>query len=131
MRACAICGADLDALGKRPDAETCGGACRAQKSRRDRGVRYVAKTHSAPRTPQDGALERLKPSARRVLRALTAAGAHGLTTHQLCQPDVGGLRFGARIDEIRKAGLAVGCVRERAASSRYTLLAREYQEQAA
>lgn len=122
MRRCVICKTDLDQLGKKEGALTCGGACRAEKSRRDRGVRYVAKAHSAPRNAPDAELERLKPSARRVLRALAAAGEHGLTTHQLCQLEIGGLRFGARIDEIRAAGLTVTCVRERRASSRYRLV---------
>ena len=35
-RLCEVCRADLDELGKRPQALTCGGACRAEKSRRQR-----------------------------------------------------------------------------------------------
>lgn len=35
-RECEVCKADLDKLGKRSSAKVCGGACRAEKSRRKR-----------------------------------------------------------------------------------------------
>jgi hypothetical protein len=63
----------------------------------------------------------MRPSARRVLRALEAAGGRGATTHDLCQPDVGGIRFGARIKELRDEGYEIRRVEERAGSHRYTL----------
>lgn len=43
----------------------------------------------------------------RVLTALVAAGDRGLTNVQLCHPDVGGNRFGARIKELRDAGIPI------------------------
>lgn len=67
----------------------------------------------------------LKPSARRVLAALQAAGTRGATTHELCQPHVGGTRFGARINDLRQAGYVIVEHRERRGSSRYTLVAPE------
>lgn len=50
-----MCSADLDALGKRPDAETCGAACRRERSRR---------RHAARNAPVGGGTR-----ARRVRRA--------------------------------------------------------------
>jgi hypothetical protein len=64
----------------------------------------------------------LKPSARRVLSALQAAGTAGATTHELGQAHVGGFRFGARVHELRDAGYRIVERRERAGSSRYTLI---------
>jgi hypothetical protein len=64
----------------------------------------------------------LKPSARRVLSALQAAGTRGATTHELGQAHVGGFRFGARIHELRDADYVIVERRERRGSSRYTLV---------
>lgn len=62
----------------------------------------------------------MKPSTRRVLDRLRQGPA---TTAQLCQPDVGGLRFGARLLELREVGF--GVAEERlplpTRGSRYTL----------
>lgn len=66
-------------------------------------------------------LERLKPSARRVVRALMAAGGRGATTAELGQPAVGGMRFGARIREARQAGFEIDKRCERPGSYRYWL----------
>lgn len=66
-------------------------------------------------------LSSLKPSARRVLYALRAAGQKGATTGELAQPDCGGTRFGARIDELRKAGCVVFRVQLQPGRWRYWL----------
>jgi hypothetical protein len=63
----------------------------------------------------------LKPGAMRVLKALTDAGENGCTTHALCQPDVGGLRFGARLGEIRAEGYTVKTKYLRPGSHLYVL----------
>lgn len=76
------------------------------------------------------AIDQLKPSARRVLRLLDAAGDAGQTTHDLCQPQAGGIRFSARVAELRDAGLMIAQHRVRNGSHRYWL-ARESMERAA
>ena len=63
----------------------------------------------------------MKPSARRVLLELRAAGGRGATTADLCVPEVGGARFGARILELRQLGCVIENVRERQGSDRYWL----------
>lgn len=63
----------------------------------------------------------MRPSARRVLQALEAAGGRGATTRELCQPHTGGIRFSARIKELRDEGYEIRRVEERAGSHRYTL----------
>jgi hypothetical protein len=60
----------------------------------------------------------LKPGAVRVLHALHNAGPRGATTHALCQPDVGGTRFGARVHELRGLGLVITVRQERPGSYR-------------
>lgn len=57
----------------------------------------------------------------RVLEALRAAGARGCTTAELCQPAVGGERFGARVHELRGEGYEIVERRVRAGSSLYVL----------
>jgi hypothetical protein len=47
---------------------------------------------------------RMKPSALAVLNRLRKGPA---TTHDLCQPDVGGIRFSARIKELRDLGFVI------------------------
>lgn len=69
------------------------------------------------------AIGAVKPSARRVLAALEQAGPAGCTTHALCQPEIAGIRFGARIHELRQAGYRIQCSPVRAGSSRYVLIA--------
>jgi hypothetical protein len=46
----------------------------------------------------------VKPSARRVLDRLRAADGAWVSGLTLYTPDVGGLRFGGRIEELRKLG---------------------------
>ena len=66
----------------------------------------------------------MKPSCARVLRTLQDAGDRGATTAELCQPDVGGVRFAARIHELRHLhGHEIHESRVRQGSSRYTLAA--------
>jgi hypothetical protein len=72
----------------------------------------------------------LKPSAKRVLSALQAAGSRGATTHELGQSDVGGFRFSARVHELRAAGFTILERYERAGSHRYTLVAQAESEAA-
>lgn len=55
----------------------------------------------------------------RVLAALRHGPA---TTAQLCQPDCGGVRFGARIMELRDEGHVILEQRQRPGSSLYTLV---------
>lgn len=61
---------------------------------------------------------RLKPSARRVLNALRTGPK---TTAQLCQPDIGGVRFGARVAELRALRYVIAEQRVRQGSSLYEL----------
>jgi hypothetical protein len=63
----------------------------------------------------------LTPTAQRVLAALQEAGKYGRATNQLCQPDVGGVRFGARILDLRRAGYLIREERIRTGQSRYVL----------
>ena len=63
----------------------------------------------------------LTPSARRLLAALQDAGDKGLSTSQLCQPALGGVRFGARVHDLRQAGYRISETRVRQGSSRYVL----------
>lgn len=63
----------------------------------------------------------MKPVTAQVLRALRSAGSRGACTAELCQPAVGGARFGARILELRDAGCQIDGRRERAGSHRYWL----------
>jgi len=56
----------------------------------------------------------MSPTCRRILAALEHAGPRGLTTAQLCQPEAGGVRFSARVMELREAGYEIDdrCVRK-------------------
>ena len=56
-------------------------------------------------------------------RVLAALQAGPQTTGMLCQPDVGGVRFGARLMELRDEGHRILERRLRAGSSLYTLVA--------
>lgn len=69
-----------------------------------------------------GEPSKLKPSALRTLRVLNAAGTRGATTAQLCQSEIGGARFGARIRELRLLGYEIHNHRERPGSERYVLV---------
>jgi hypothetical protein len=66
-------------------------------------------------------LSDLKPSARRVLYALRAAGKKGATTGDLCSPEVGGKGFSGRVLELREAGCVVFRVQIRPGWWRYWL----------
>lgn len=63
----------------------------------------------------------MKPSTRRVLASLREGGERGRTTAELCQPDVGGVRFSARIQELRDAGHVISKCQVRQGSWRYWL----------
>jgi hypothetical protein len=71
----------------------------------------------------------LKPSARRTLYALRQAGQKGATTGELCQPDVGGIRFGARVQELRDMGCVVYRVQLRPGRWRYWLTVDAFEAQ--
>jgi hypothetical protein len=58
----------------------------------------------------------------RVLRALERAGDHGLPTAVLCQPHIGGTRFGGRVHELRQEGHQIRCRYLRPGSHLYTLV---------
>ena len=125
MRRCKGCPASLE--GERPNKVWCTEACRVAA---DRASKAVLNPHGEP--IQLPGLPRLAPSARRVLVALRNAGDRGATTAQLCQPGVGGCRFGARIMELRDVGLTITAVQERPGSFRYRLVgAADRQEVAA
>lgn len=57
-----------------------------------------------------------------VLEALRDAGPQGCTTGQLCQPDCGGVRFSARIMELREAGAVISATPIRRGAHRYILI---------
>lgn len=68
----------------------------------------------------------------RILHALQRAGSRGCTTAELCQPDLGGVRFGARIKELRDDGHTIVEQIVRKGSHRYVLVAdKPAREQAA
>jgi hypothetical protein len=62
----------------------------------------------------------VKPSSERVLEYLRTHGGRA-TTRELCQPEVGGVRFGARLAEIRAEGAVIDGKRLRPGSYLYTL----------
>jgi hypothetical protein len=66
----------------------------------------------------------MKPSTQRVFDAFRKAPGRKLTTHQLCQADVGGVRFGARLNELRKLGCDIKS--ERGGASSFTYILRSY-----
>ena len=67
-------------------------------------------------------MTRRPPRRELVLRELRRAGRNGATTAQLCHPQVGGVRFSARIEELRKAGFVITQRYERPGSHRYVLV---------
>jgi hypothetical protein len=124
MRRCRGCTASLE--GRRPNAVWCSETCRIARWRETKAVQNpFGDPGQLPGTP------RLKPSARRVLTALRNAGPRGLTTAQLCQPGVGGVRFSARIMELRDVGLTITSKQERSGSYRYKLTGAAREEAAA
>lgn len=74
-------------------------------------------------------LRLLKPSARRTLYALRAAGNTGVLNGTLCQPDVGGGRFGARIHELRESGCVIYRAELRPGRYRYWLVKDPFEAQ--
>ena len=72
----------------------------------------------------------LKPSTLRVLQALRDASPNGLTTNELCQPEHGGVRFGARIEELRDKGYVIETERIRNNSHRYRLVENQQLQEA-
>lgn len=117
-RACAVC--DGPILGRRESALYCSDACSMVAYRARRSVAAGAAGEapvSLTRLPPG-----LKPTTRRVLRALIAAGGRGATTHELCQPQVGGTRFGGRLHELRELGFVIARRQERAGRWRYWLV---------
>jgi len=85
-------------------------------SRRRRVSRLTAiETRTAQLPP-------MRPSTRRILKALLAVGGAGATTRELAQPDVGGIRLSARVFELRELGFRIEVRQERPGSHRYTLL---------
>ncbi len=117
MRRCRGCPASLE--GRRPNVVWCSEKCRIDSWR---AAKAVANPFGDP--AHLPGLPKLKPSARRVLVALTNAGAQGCTTAQLCQPGTGGVRFSSRILELREAGFTITTTPERPGSSRYRLVTR-------
>lgn len=58
----------------------------------------------------------------RILTALKDAGPSGLLTANLCQPEIGGVRFSARLLELRDEGWEIREERVRQGSHRYVLV---------
>lgn len=65
--------------------------------------------------------ERLSSTNYRVLEALQQAGPDGLTNVEICRPEIGGLRGGARLGELRRAGYPVNKVHIGGGKWRYWL----------
>jgi hypothetical protein len=101
---------------RKPNAIYFNDACKVRASKARRTVADAAAV-----SVDEQRLRGLKPSARRVVRALMAAGGRGATTAELCQPVVGGGRFGARIAEARARGFEIDAIAERTGSYRYYL----------
>lgn len=51
--------------------------------------------------------QRLSSARDRILAALEAAGPAGMTNVDICHPDIGGLRGGARLGELKRSGLPI------------------------
>lgn len=117
-----ICACGCRALVERkPGAIYATDACKTRQwKRRHRQAPDTARVTA--QTPHDAPDPPLKPSARRVLAVLREAGARGCTTHDLCQPHIGGARFGGRLLELRQAGFEIITSYERAGSHRYQLV---------
>lgn len=79
--------------------------------------------------PEPLPLKLLVPSGRRVLYALRAAGDTGVLNGALCQPDVGGNRFGARVHELRKHGCVIYRAELRPGRYRYWLVKDVFERQ--
>lgn len=100
-RPCAREGCPNDAK-THPRAIYCSNACKiAACKQRRRAVDAVTLTDAGKRFPG------VRGAQRRVLLALAAAGGRGATTAELCQPAVGGVRFGGRVHELRERGFKI------------------------
>ena len=75
-------------------------------------------------------MTRRKTAKTRVLAALMAAGERGCTNVELCQPSIGGMRFGGRVFELGEAGWDIAATRERGGVWRYTFKGRKQPVQA-
>lgn len=88
--------------GRRDDAIYCSDACKVAACK-DRARLAAQAGQETAQKPIEAAIARLRPSARRIVRALEAAPRHVATTHQLRDPRIGGHRFSARLFEIRES----------------------------
>lgn len=78
-RICVICTVDLDALGKRRDALTCGAGCRRAKSRLMDEARDSQRSVQKRANRQHGGVSGLQVSYRKAVNAVAVAG-HVSTT---------------------------------------------------
>ena len=115
MSLCA-CGCGHPVIGRDPRAIYATDACKVRACKRRRRVAALTALETAEKP-----FPAMKPTSRRVLKALMAVGGLGATTRELCQPDVGGVRFGGRIHELRGMGFRIDARRERNGSTRYWL----------
>jgi hypothetical protein len=99
-RLCAHC-AKRSVEGRRSDAIYCSHRCNVAASKERRRLARLAGRETGQRSIER-AIASLRPSARRVVRALEAAPGHQARTDQLSHALVGGVRFGARLQEIRQ-----------------------------
>lgn len=116
-RKCRWCNASLD--GMRADAEHCSTSHRILDWKERNG--YEPRRLPSRRSERLPNLPGLKPSARAVYALLKQRGDEGAITGELCQPAVGGIRFGGRILELREAGCGIRGVQLRPGRWRYWL----------
>lgn len=124
VKRCARTGCTNPVTGRRPEAIYCGNACNVAASKARTRLARLAAQETGQKQIAD-AIAKLRPAARRVVRALEAAPRHCATTDQLKHPLIGGGRFGARIFEIRRAleprGIRLDTRRMSNGQSLYTL----------
>ena len=116
-RICARSGCNEPVIDRNPRAIYHHDACKIAACKDRRRV-----ADSIPLTDAEKRFPGLSPCTRRVAQALAAAGGRGCTTAELCQPTVGGVRFGARIYDLREVGFVVREQRMRNGQSRYWLV---------
>jgi hypothetical protein len=116
-RRCKWCGGSLE--GRDPRAKTCSTNCRVRdwEDRTSYGNRYDVsiRSNALPALPGQ------KRGARAVYALLKQRGDRGAVTSELCQPGIGGCRFGARVQELRDAGCTIARVQLRPGRWRYWL----------
>lgn len=115
MRMCA-CNCGERVVGRDDRAIYASDACQAAAENRRRRVARLTLIESGAAD-----LPAMKPTARRVLKALIAVGGQGATTRELCQPTVGGSRFGGRLFELREMGFQIDARKLADNTYRYTL----------